>query len=114
MTQARKHERYGLQLPPLVQEAIALAEELGFPLMPEGRPVGYEGPPSACIPEVGRLLRALAASLPGGRIGELGTGAAPGSPYAEHAPTPARRLRQPPAPRATEEDIGKLDVRTVA
>lgn len=66
-TAGGKHDRYGLKLPPLVQRAVALAEQLGFPLLPEGRSAGYEGPPSACIPAVGQLLRALAATRPGGR-----------------------------------------------
>ena len=32
-----KFERYQLEIPELVHQAISLAEELGFPLMPEGR-----------------------------------------------------------------------------
>ena len=28
-------------LPELVRKAMALASQLGFPLMPEGRPVGF-------------------------------------------------------------------------
>lgn len=79
--QARKIERYGLQLPPLVRQAMDLAEQLGFPLMPEGRPIGYEGPPSACVPAVGQLLRTLVAALPGGRLCELGTGAGVGTAW---------------------------------
>jgi hypothetical protein len=58
-----KFERYRLEIPGLVQQAISLAEELGFPLMPEGRPAGSQGPPSACIPEIGRLLSVLAAGF---------------------------------------------------
>lgn len=79
--QARKDERYNLHVPPLVQRAMALAEQLGFPLMPDGRPIGFEGPPSACIPAVGQLLRALAAAHPAGRLGELGTGAGVGTAW---------------------------------
>jgi predicted O-methyltransferase YrrM len=67
--------------PPLVQQANALAEKIGFPLMPEGRPVGYQGPASACIPEVGRLLMVLVASKPGGRFAEQGTGAGVGAAW---------------------------------
>ena len=74
-------DRYGVQMPPVVRRAIALAERLGFPLMPEGRPFGHEGPPSACIPEMGRLLAALAASRPGGRIAEHGTGVGVGAAW---------------------------------
>jgi predicted O-methyltransferase YrrM len=80
-TAGGKYNRYGLELPPLVQRAVALAELLGFPLLPEGRPVGYEGPASACIPAVGQLLRALVATRPGGRICELGTGAGVGTAW---------------------------------
>jgi len=70
-----------IKLPEIVRKAVALADQLGFPLMPEGRPVGYHGPPSACIPQVGRLLQALAAGKPGGRIGEQGTGAGVGTAW---------------------------------
>lgn len=70
-----------MRIPDLVQRAIDLAEELGFPLMPEGRPPGYSGPPSACIPEVGRLLSVLVAARPGGRIAESGTGAGVGTAW---------------------------------
>jgi predicted O-methyltransferase YrrM len=65
----------------MVRKAVALATQLGFPLMPEGRPVGFQGPPSACTPQVGRLLQALAAGKPGGRIGEQGTGAGVGTAW---------------------------------
>src|SRR5690606_16214784 len=37
--------------------------------------------PSACIDEVGTLLRTLVASLPNGRIGEVGTGAGVGTAW---------------------------------
>ncbi len=70
-----------IELPDIVRQAIALANRLDFPLMPEGRPVGYQGPPSACIPQVGRLLQVLAAGKPGGRIGEQGTGAGVGTAW---------------------------------
>ena len=76
-----KYERYGIQIPELVQQAIKLAEEIGFPVMPEGRSIGFQGPPSACIPEVGQLLRGLAASYPDGQIVEHGTGAGIGTAW---------------------------------
>jgi predicted O-methyltransferase YrrM len=79
-----KFERYKLEIPELVREAMSLAEELGFPLMPEGRPAGYQGPPSACIPEVGRLLSVLAAGYPNGKIAEFGTGAGVGTAWLLH------------------------------
>jgi len=70
-----------IDIPEIVQKANALARELNFPLMPEGRPAGYQGPPSACIPQVGRLLRVLASGKPDGRIGEQGTGAGVGTAW---------------------------------
>jgi predicted O-methyltransferase YrrM len=68
-------------IPEIVHKAIALATQLGFPLMPEGRQPGYQGPPSACIPQVGRLLQVLASGKPGGRIAEQGTGAGVGTAW---------------------------------
>lgn len=47
-------------LPPLVAEAVRLAERLGFA--------------HSCTPEQGRLLQLLAAGRPGGVVGETGTG----------------------------------------
>ena len=70
-----------IDLPEIVRKANALAYQLNFPLMPEGRPAGYQGPPSACIPQVGRLLQVLASGKPGGRIGEQGTGACVGTAW---------------------------------
>ncbi|HSM72221.1 MAG TPA: class I SAM-dependent methyltransferase [Anaerolineales bacterium] len=70
-----------IELPEIVQKANELANELGFPLMPEGRPAGHKGPPSACITQVGRLLQVLASGKPGGRIGEQGTGAGVGTAW---------------------------------
>lgn len=66
----------------IVRAAKALAVELDFDLRPEGNSAGGAGVgPSACLDEVGSLLRALAASLPGGRIGEVGTGAGVGTAW---------------------------------
>jgi len=70
-----------IDLPEIVRKANALATQLNFPLMPEGRPLGFQGPPSACIPQVGRLLQVLAGGKPGGRIGEQGTGAGVGTAW---------------------------------
>lgn len=55
----------GLVVPPLVDAAVAAAEEFGFEL---------------CVrPEIGRLLSVLAAGLPpGGLVGETGTGTGAG------------------------------------
>ena len=49
--------------------------------MPEGRLVGHKGPPSACIPQVGKLLQVLASGKPDGLIGEQGTGAGVGTAW---------------------------------
>lgn len=70
-----------IQLPEIVGKANALAEKLGFPLMLNGRLAGYQGPPSACIPQVGKLLQTLAAGKPNGLIGEIGTGAGVGTAW---------------------------------
>ncbi len=70
-----------IELPEIVRKANQLAEDLNFPLMPEGRPVGYKGPPSACIPQVGKLLQVLASGKPDGLIGEQGTGAGVGTAW---------------------------------
>ena len=70
-----------IQFPELVRKANILAKELGFPLMPEGRSADHHGPPSACIPQVGRLLQTLAAGKPNGLIGEIGTGAGVGTAW---------------------------------
>jgi predicted O-methyltransferase YrrM len=64
------------QFPPLVTRAQAVARQAGFPLT---REEAGPGRPSACLPGVGRFLAMLAAGCPGGRIGELGTGAGIGS-----------------------------------
>ncbi len=74
-------ERYGVEYPELVTRAIALAEELGFPVMPEGRPLGYTGSATASIPQVGRLLASLVAARPGGRFAEHGTGTGIGTAW---------------------------------
>jgi predicted O-methyltransferase YrrM len=76
-----KFERYRVEIPELVRQANSLAQELGFLLMPDGRPAGYQGPPSACIPEVGKLLSVLAAGYPNGKIAEFGTGAGVGTAW---------------------------------
>lgn len=68
----------------IVRQAMSLAEELEFLLMPEGRPAGFQGPPSACIPEVGKLLSVLAEGCPNGKIAEFGTGAGVGTAWLIH------------------------------
>jgi predicted O-methyltransferase YrrM len=54
-------------LPPLVERAIALAEELGFE--------------RSCSPETGRLLQVLAAQRGRTRVGEIGAGCGVGSAW---------------------------------
>jgi predicted O-methyltransferase YrrM len=54
-------------IPALVQQATALAAELGFT--------------ASCTPEVGRLLRVLAGACRQGRIGEIGTGCGVGTAW---------------------------------
>lgn len=60
--------------PEKIAAAYELSERFGMPLFEDGRPVAYDGPPSPCIPNVGRLLAALAAATkPEGLLGEMGT-----------------------------------------
>ncbi len=54
-------------IPPLVQQAIELAQWMGFE--------------NSCIPEVGRLLSVLAAGVRGGTVGEVGTGCGVGAAW---------------------------------
>jgi predicted O-methyltransferase YrrM len=60
--------------------------------MPQGRPIGYQGAPTACIPEMGRLLSALAAGYPNGCIGEFGTGVGVGTAWLVHGLFPDAKL----------------------
>jgi predicted O-methyltransferase YrrM len=56
--------QYPIQLPPLVVDASRVAEAACF---------GADGGVSSCLPGVGAMLAALAASRVGGRIAEIGT-----------------------------------------
>ena len=58
-------------VPPLVEQAYAVARQHGFPLTKDE---AAPGRPSACLPGVGRFLAMLAAGCHGGVIAELGTG----------------------------------------
>jgi predicted O-methyltransferase YrrM len=61
-------------IPPLVTQAIALAQQGDqWRSQPRG--------PSASLPDVGRFLAVLAAGCTGGRIGELGTGTGIGAAW---------------------------------
>ena len=53
--------------PPLVQQAVEIAQQLGFE--------------NSCIPDVGRLLSVLANGVRGGIIGEIGTGCGVGAAW---------------------------------
>lgn len=55
------------ELPPLVQQARSLADQLQFP--------------ESSLPEVGRLLHTLTYHITQGRIGEIGTGCGVGSAW---------------------------------
>ena len=68
------------EFPPLAARAVDLARESGFPLTREEAGRGTANP-SACLPDVRRLLAVLAAGCHGGRIGEIGTGAGVGSAW---------------------------------
>jgi predicted O-methyltransferase YrrM len=72
---------YNPDIPTLVERAHQHAIELGFPLMPKGRPIGVSLPPTAVTPMDGALLRSLAAARRGGVIGEIGTGAGVGTAW---------------------------------
>ena len=74
--------QYQILVPDLVKETKQLADAMGFPQRPEGNRVGSQAAsPSCCIDEVGSLLRILASSIVGGRIGEIGTGAGVGTAW---------------------------------
>jgi predicted O-methyltransferase YrrM len=112
--------QYNVEVPPIVHAAKRLAVELGFDLRPEGNPAGCSRVgPSACLNEVGSLLRTLAASLPGGRIGEVGTGAGVGTAWlasglAAGASLTTVELDAQLAGAARELFIGRADVEVFA
>jgi predicted O-methyltransferase YrrM len=64
--------QYPIYLPPLVVDASRVAEATGF---------GADGGVSSCLPGVGAVLAALAASRVGGRIAEIGTAFGVGSAW---------------------------------
>jgi predicted O-methyltransferase YrrM len=65
-------------IPPLVEQAMAVARQEGFALT---RQEAAPGQPSACLPGVGRFLAVLAAGCHGGAIAELGTGVGIGAAW---------------------------------
>jgi predicted O-methyltransferase YrrM len=66
------------RVPPLVREALALADDAGFG--------------QSCSPGTGRLLHVLAAQVRSGRIGELGTGSGVGAAWIASALEPDAEL----------------------
>lgn len=66
------------EVPPLVREATALAERLGFT--------------QSCWPETGRLLRVMAAQVREGVVGEMGTGCGVGAAWLASALAPGVSL----------------------
>ena len=64
--------------PALVEQAIGVARQQGFPLT---RREAGPGRASACLPDAGRFLAVLAAGCRGGIIAELGTGAGIGAAW---------------------------------
>lgn len=71
--------RYTPAPPELVNRALELAASVGFRVTSQDTAYGSQAGPSTCLPEVGRLLRTLAAARPGGRLVEIGTGAGVGT-----------------------------------
>jgi predicted O-methyltransferase YrrM len=79
-----------MSTPVRVERAIALAQELGFPLRREDAP---DGRPTCSLPGVGRLLAMLAAACPSGaRIGETGAGTGVGAAWIASAMPPDATL----------------------
>lgn len=113
-------KQYGVEVPVLVAAAKQLATRLGFDLRPEGNHAGAASAgPSACLDEVGSFLRVLVASLPAGRIGEVGTGAGVGSAWlasglANGAKLVTVELDPGLARAASELFTGRRDVEVVA
>lgn len=68
----------GDDVPPLVREALALADRAGFE--------------QSCSPGTGRLLHVFAAQVRQGRIGELGTGSGVGTAWIASALEPDAEL----------------------
>ncbi len=77
-------------VPPLVQQAIGLAQRHGFE--------------HSCIPEVGRLLGVLARHAHDGAVGEIGTGTGVGAAWMVTYIEPATRFV------TIEADAGRADV----
>ena len=75
-------KQYTIELPDIVQTVKDEATALGFDLRPGGNIAGQsKAGASACLDEVGSLLRTLTTSFPVGRVGEVGTGVGIGSAW---------------------------------
>ena len=68
----------GVEVPPLVRQAVDLALRLGFE--------------NSCLPETGRLLSTLAGGVAGGIIGETGTGCGVGLAWLVSGARPGTQL----------------------
>jgi predicted O-methyltransferase YrrM len=85
--------QYPITIPKLVRTTRKLAGEFGFDLRPGGNIAGSTASgPSACLDEVGNLLRTLTSALPGGQIAEVGTGAGIGSAWLASGLNPGASL----------------------
>jgi predicted O-methyltransferase YrrM len=85
--------QYPIAIPDLVHATRKLAGELGFDLRPGGSTAGSTASgPSACLDEVGSLLRTLTSALPGDQIAEVGTGAGIGSAWLASGLNPGASL----------------------
>ena len=71
--------QYPIARPEIVEQALSLANELGFAARPEGnRPEASVGA-SCCIDAVGSLLQTVCSSVHQAKVGEIGTGAGVGA-----------------------------------
>ncbi len=84
--------QYPIEKPEIVERALSLAGELGFPIQPEGNRPDGSGASSCCIDSVGSLLRTICLSLDGAKIGEIGTGAGVGTAWLASGLTPRSTL----------------------
>ena len=73
--------QYPIARPEIVEQALSLANELGFAARPEGnRPEASVGA-SCCIDAVGSLLQTVCSSVHQAKVGEIGTGAGVGAAW---------------------------------
>ncbi len=89
---SQERAQYAVERPPIVEQALALAGELGFDIRPEGNRPDEPGGASCCIDAVGSLLKVLCASLDNASVGEIGTGAGVGAAWLTAGLRPGSRL----------------------